>query len=183
MIEIYLVILLIFIIIGALIAVETKDLLAAVISLGVLGLGISISFLFLQAPDLAIVQIPVEGILLIFLVRSTIGRSIETTKAHINWEGIIFNLIILIGLAVFGIFAFKEFEFGKPIISSVKEAPSNTYIQNGLKETGAANIVSAIILDYRGYDTLGEAIVLFTSIVGALVILRSKAYKDKGEKK
>jgi len=38
------------------------------------------------------------------------------------------------------------------------------YIQQGLPMTGAANLVAAIILDFRGYDTLGEATVLFTSV-------------------
>jgi multisubunit Na+/H+ antiporter MnhB subunit len=50
-----------------------------------------------------------------------------------------------------------------------------------LKETGAANIVTAVLLDYRAYDTLGEATVLFTSIVGALAILRKKARKKESE--
>ena len=36
-----------------------------------------------------------------------------------------------------------------------------------------------MILDYRAYDTLGEAIVLFTSVLGAFTILRRKGKKDE----
>ncbi|MEO0076569.1 MAG: hydrogen gas-evolving membrane-bound hydrogenase subunit E, partial [candidate division WOR-3 bacterium] len=43
-----------------------------------------------------------------------------------------------------------------------------------LPHTGAANLVAAIILDYRGYDTFGEAVVLFTSVLGVLTIMRMK---------
>ena len=57
------------------------------------------------------------------------------------------------------------------------DAPSQTYIERGLADTGAANLVSGVILDYRGYDTLGEATVLFTAIVGATVILRTRSRK------
>ena len=44
----------------------------------------------------------------------------------------------------------------------------NYYINNGVKDTGAINQVTAILLDYRAFDTLGEAIVIFTaaSIIG-----------------
>jgi multisubunit Na+/H+ antiporter MnhB subunit len=52
------------------------------------------------------------------------------------------------------------------------------YINNGLTQTGAANVVAAIILDYRGYDTLGEAVVLFTSVLGVLTIMRKLGRKE-----
>ena len=43
--------------------------------------------------------------------------------------------------------------------------------------------MTGILLDYRAYDTLGEATVLFTAIIGALAILRGRARKKKEEKK
>uniref|UniRef100_A0A7C4GGD4 MrpA C-terminal/MbhE domain-containing protein n=1 Tax=candidate division WOR-3 bacterium TaxID=2052148 RepID=A0A7C4GGD4_UNCW3 len=46
------------------------------------------------------------------------------------------------------------------------------YIREALPATGAANVVAAIILDFRGYDTLGEATVLFTAVVGVLTVVR-----------
>lgn len=45
-------------------------------------------------------------------------------------------------------------------------------INNGQNDTGANNIVTSVVFDYRGYDTLGEATVLFTAIAGVLVVLR-----------
>jgi multicomponent Na+:H+ antiporter subunit B len=179
-IELILLIILIFILLGAIIAVEINDLLSAVISLGAVGVGISIAFLFLQAPDLAIVQIAVEVVLLILLIRATISRDIMSTHAHINFFGLIFVVVLCLGLMVFGYFAFKELEFGNPVIVKITEAPSNHYLKRGLAETGAANIVTSIILDYRGYDTLGEATILFTAVIGALAILRAKAHRKKG---
>ena len=50
---------------------------------------------------------------------------------------------------------------------------AKTYIESGLIKTGAANIVSAIILDFRAYDTLGEATILFTAVIGILAVMRS----------
>ncbi|MFW5894412.1 MAG: hydrogen gas-evolving membrane-bound hydrogenase subunit E [Bacillota bacterium] len=46
------------------------------------------------------------------------------------------------------------------------------YIDHSLEETGAENILAAILADYRGFDTFGETIVLFTSIVAVISVLR-----------
>jgi multicomponent Na+:H+ antiporter subunit B len=45
------------------------------------------------------------------------------------------------------------------------------YIERGGEETGSANLVTAIIMDYRLYDTIGEVTVLFTAILGVTLIL------------
>ncbi|ASJ06141.1 hydrogen gas-evolving membrane-bound hydrogenase subunit E [Thermococcus pacificus] len=46
------------------------------------------------------------------------------------------------------------------------------YITHGLEEVGGTNIVTDIVFDYRGYDTIGEATVLFTAIAGAVALFR-----------
>ncbi len=68
-------------------------------------------------------------------------------------------------------------DFGTAIFATAPDAASRSYIKDGLSGTGAANLVSAIILDFRAYDTLGETTVLFTSVIGATVILRKKSRK------
>ena len=67
---------------------------------------------------------------------------------------------MMIVLAIFTAGMFAEFpEFGRPLMERFADAPSNTYLRTGLEETGAANIVTAVLLDFRAYDTLGEATV------------------------
>lgn len=51
---------------------------------------------------------------------------------------------------------------------------AEAYVRHGTEETGAINIVTSIYLGYRAYDTLGEAIVLFTSSIGVGLILKRK---------
>jgi len=74
-------------------------------------------------------------------------------------------------IAVLLVFAYKALldipGFGSPILRV-----SQRYLFQGLKETGAANLVSAIILDYRALDTLGEATILFTAVIGVLAVIR-----------
>ena len=60
------------------------------------------------------------------------------------------------------------------------KARRNT-IDDTIKETGAINSVTATVFDFRGYDTLGEAIVLFTAICGVAAVLRPEK-KAKEEK-
>lgn len=48
----------------------------------------------------------------------------------------------------------------------------NYIIKNAQEETGANNGVTSVVFDYRGFDTLGEATVLFTAVAGVILIFR-----------
>ncbi|MFH1640146.1 MAG: hydrogen gas-evolving membrane-bound hydrogenase subunit E [Chloroflexota bacterium] len=56
------------------------------------------------------------------------------------------------------------------------EAPANThvspfYIENAVEDTKTPNVVTAVLADYRGYDTLGETIVIFTAGLACILIM------------
>lgn len=57
---------------------------------------------------------------------------------------------------------------------------SARYIEKGLQETGAVNIVTGMILDYRAFDTFGESNVLFVSTITVLILLRLDKKKNEG---
>ena len=50
----------------------------------------------------------------------------------------------------------------------------NYFLWHGLHDTGSANIVNAIVWDFRGFDTMGEETVLFSAAIGIFLILRRK---------
>lgn len=161
---------------GSLVAVHTRYLLSAVVSLAVVGLVLCVAFLYLQAPDLAITQIVVEVIALIILIRAT---GMERDLLEIRGRREVFALFsIILFIGIFALFAYQALsylpEFGSPLMSV-----SKYYLSNGLKLTGSANLVTSIILDFRAYDTLGETTVLFTAILGAIVVLRKVGRKRK----
>jgi len=193
-------ILLIFMIIAAIIAVETQDLLSSVICIGAIGFGASLMFLFLRAPDIAITQIVVEVLGLIILIRATISRDLTFISGEREFFGtvisvVIIGVIFLAGMKALQTKSLEEIQeirqmhphavalpdFGTPIYSITPEAASQKYVEKGLEKTGAANLVASVILDFRAYDTLGEATVLFTSIIGATVILRLRSRKRLDE--
>jgi len=45
------------------------------------------------------------------------------------------------------------------------------YLERGVEEAGAENIVTGIILNYRGYDTMGEVTVIFSALAAVLAIV------------
>ena len=53
------------------------------------------------------------------------------------------------------------------------------YITDGLQDTGAVNIVTGMILDYRAFDTFGESNVLFIATCSVLILLRNDKKKDR----
>ena len=54
---------------------------------------------------------------------------------------------------------------------------SPRYIEKGDEETHTPNMVTAVLADYRSYDTMGEAAVVFTAAVGCMLILRRRQHK------
>ena len=61
--------------------------------------------------------------------------------------------------------------FGSPDNPAHNEVPRR-YIEQGIKENGALNIVAGMILDYRAFDTFGESCVLFAAVCAVLALLR-----------
>ncbi|MDO5564165.1 MAG: MnhB domain-containing protein [Eubacteriales bacterium] len=70
-------------------------------------------------------------------------------------------------------------QFGNPSNPANNEV-SRRYITEGLKETGAVNLVGGLILDYRAFDTLGESHVLFCAVIAVIILL--KLEKDQNKK-
>lgn len=68
-------------------------------------------------------------------------------------------------------------EFGNPNNPANNEVVDR-YVESGLQETGAVNIVAGMILDYRAFDTLGESHVLFLAVSCVLILLRLDYDKD-----
>ena len=58
--------------------------------------------------------------------------------------------------------------FGLPDATSMDDE----IIENAQGDTGANNAVTSVVFDYRGFDTLGEATVLFTAVAGVIMIFR-----------
>ena len=68
--------------------------------------------------------------------------------------------------------------FGKPDNPANNEV-SRYYIENTTKDTGATNIVTGIILDYRAFDTFVESSVLFTASIIVILILKNNGNKTQ----
>ncbi len=179
MVELY--VLLILMIIGAVIAIEAKDMLSSVIAVGAVGLALSIIFLILKAPDVAITQLVVEILALIILIRATLRKDLpfSTTGRWLLNTVITVSFVVL--MMVVAAKCFKDLpEFGYPTMRV-----GQTYLEQAMSKTGAVNIVTSVILDFRAYDTLGEATILFTAVIGVLAIVRKigrkKPDEDPGE--
>lgn len=169
-------VILLFMIIGAIYALHARDLLSAVIAQGIVGYGLVICFLHLRAPDLAIVQIVVETITLIIMVAVVLDSSRKEIKASFNRNTVINTILALVFIG-FLVFFFSE------AISSLHPFGEHTlrmaeiYVKEGADKTGAANLVTGVLWDFRGYDTLGEATILFTAALGVLTVLRLRGKK------
>jgi len=83
-------------------------------------------------------------------------------------------LFVLVAFLVWGMLLIHP--FGYPDASDMDDY----IIQNAQEETGSNNVVTSVVFDYRGFDTLGEATILFTAAMGVLLLLRTEKRRKKG---
>jgi multicomponent Na+:H+ antiporter subunit B len=163
-------------ILGALYAIHAKDLLSSVIACGIVGYSLVICFLLLKAPDLAIVQIVVDTITLIIMVAVVLDSSREELFLKPDTQEYI-SAIIAIILTVILLFFFIISIQSLDILGKSSLRMAYHYIEGAAQKTGSANLVTGVVFDFRGYDTMGEAVVLVTAVLGVLTILRLKGKK------
>ena len=79
----------------------------------------------------------------------------------------LFSTILLV---LFGglLYIAADLPFGAPGVTDMDDY----FIQNSQGQTGANNVVTSIVFDFRGFDTLGEATVLFTAVLGVGMMFR-----------
>jgi len=175
--EILLIVLIILMIGGALFSLEAKDLLSAVIAYGIVGFGLVICFLLLQAPDLALVQIVIETITLIIMIAVILNSTREELKIKWGARSVVYSASAFVFLLLF-LFFFERVTGSLRVFGEHMMRMSQAYVDPGAQQTGSANLVTGVIFDYRGYDTLGEATVLFTAVIGVLTVLRLRGKKE-----
>ncbi len=105
---------------------------------------------------------------------SNMERTRSFVEAETRGFRVIYNVIaivscvILIGVLLFTVANLPEYGQENPRTVEVV----SRYVEKGVEETGAINIVSGMILDYRAFDTLGESHVLFTALICVMILLR-----------
>lgn len=151
---------------------RNRNLFAVVVLAGVYSFLMATVLVALDAVDVAMTEASVgAGIsTVLFLSALYLCKSEEAKPVHKPW------LPLALSLAVGAVLVYGT--LGLPGFSDV-EAPIHThvaprYLQEGLKETGVPNIVTAVLASYRGFDTLGETTVVFTAGAGVVALLRRR---------
>ena len=86
----------------------------------------------------------------------------------------IISLILLFIICLGIVFCLQDIPFG-----AAKTKVGHYYIDNCREETGATNIVTSVVLNYRGFDTLGEVTILFLAAIGLGAVLATLKKKGK----
>ncbi len=150
---------------GTLAAVVARTALAAVALLGVVGLVVAVWFVRAGAPDVALTLLLVEvltTVVAVLVLRRTPRGWKRPPRRHVVPTAI---LALATGaVAALGTVAFT----GRRELSPV----GDYFLRRAESDTGGTNVVNTVLVDYRGADTLGEAIVVGTAALGLLALLR-----------
>ena len=171
-----------FLAVTALAAVQLRDLFAVVMLFGIFSLLAAGLFVVMDAVDVAFTEAAVGAGISTVLMLGTLGLTGRREKVHTHRPVLPLLVVFVTGAAlVFGTLDMPK--FGEPD-APIHRHVAPRYIQESPKEIGIPNIVTSVLASYRGYDTLGEVTVIFTAGIGVLALLGigRRKDRDKGDK-
>ena len=134
--------------------------------IGGVGFSCAVLFALFGAPDLALTQILVETLTIVvfLLVLRQMPRGFDPAPAWARrWARVAISCAVGLGMAGFAV-----------MVSGARTEPSvgERYAASSLPEAGGENIVNVILVDFRGFDTMGEITVLATAALGVTNLVR-----------
>ena len=132
-----------------------RNRLLSLIFIGIVGLMVSIGFVFFSAPDLAMTQFTVEVVTIILLL-----LALNFLPNRTPAESSVLRRTRDTAIAVTGGLAAMGLSFHYLLRDSVVAPISEFHLANSYKGGGGTNVVNVILVDFRGFDTYGEIIVL-----------------------
>lgn len=138
--------------------------LTAVILVGVVGLTTALTFAYFSAPDLALTQLSVEVVSTALLLMALALLPQVGPKESSNGRRV--RDIALAVLAGAGVTALMWAVLTRP-----HESIAWYYLAESMPKGGGTNVVNVILVDFRGFDTFGEIIVLGIAAIGALSLM------------
>ncbi len=150
--------------IATLFAVLSKSRLTAVVSLGVVGYGISMLYAKYSAPDLAITQVLVET-LTVVLFAWVVRRLPRYRKLSTNFQRLMDTGLAVVtgGIMTMLMLKSQSFLFGARV--------SDRLAEMSYPEGHGANVVNVILVDFRALDTFGEIVVLAIAALGVWTLV------------
>lgn len=154
-----------------------KDTMAAVMAFAAYSLGVSIIWLILQAPDVGLTEAAVGAgimtILFLIALANTVTPDADRLTERVRWRtvGLVGAFVLVMGATVPALPA-----IGDPTAPVAGGEVTSYYLGNAYAETDVKNAVTAVLAAYRGFDTLGEAVVVFAAGVAALSVLRREVF-------
>lgn len=165
-------VLLVMMAVSVVVLARSRNLFAVVVLGGIYSFLMATALVALDAVDVAMTEASVgAGISTVLLLGALhLCRSEETKSLRKPWLAFAVS-VTTGGMIVYGTLGLPEFSDPKaPIHTHV--APR--YLNDGVRETGVPNVVTAVLASYRGYDTLGETTVVFTAGAGVIALLRRR---------
>jgi multicomponent Na+:H+ antiporter subunit A len=149
----------------------TKSRISAIVSLGVIGYGISLLYLYYSAVDLAITQILVETMIVAMFVM-VLQRLPKFARLSSKRTKIRDLLVALSFGSVMAVVAVKaiHLNFNHPV--------SDYFLEKSYTAGFGKNVVNVILVDFRALDTLGEVVVLTIAAIGVSMLFTMKPRKS-----
>ena len=156
-------------VITAIAIVRTTNLIVAVMLSGIFSLLMAANFFVLDAADVALTEAAVGAGISTVLFLGALSLTATEEKSVSKWRWLSLGVVAATALTV-TYATFDKPKFGDPN-APVHQHVAPWYLDNTPELMDIPNVVTAILGSFRGYDTLGEVVVVFTAALGVMLIL------------
>lgn len=154
-----------------------KDLFAVVMLFGIYSFLSALIFVNLDAVDVAFTEASVGAGISTVLMLGTLALTGRKEKQSAHSTLLPLFVVLVTGAAlIYGTLDMPP--FGHPD-NPVHQHVAPRYIEESPKEVGLPNMVTSVLASYRGFDTLGETVVVFSAVIGVLSLLGVRRKKKK----
>mgnify|MGYP002528671287 CR=1 FL=1 len=172
-------VLFIFLIVTAATVARVRDLLAAAMLLGIFSLISAGMMLLMDAVDVSFTEAAVGAGVSTVLILGALSLTDYSEKASTQhrWTG----KLVVLGTGALLIFGTLDMpHYGDPA-APIHHHVAPAYITGSRVDLKIDNVVTSVLVSYRGFDTFGETAVVFTAVVGAMLLLGGGRRRETGD--
>ena len=152
---------------------RSRNLFAVVVLSSIYSFLMATALVALDAVDVAMTEAAVgAGVSTVLLLGALhLCRSEEAKLPQTPWRSLAIA-VVTVSVLVYGTYGLPPFSDPQ---APIHQHVAPRYLNDGQRETGIPNIVTAVLASYRSFDTLGETTVVFTAGIGVIALLRRRS--------
>jgi multicomponent Na+:H+ antiporter subunit B len=150
--------------------IKSNNIINSIITLAAYSLICALLYILMDAPDVSLTEAAINACIstcILLVVQKTLIINEDQSNFNLFIFLLCFLIFLILTFIILTLFPFGSYE-------TITNKTAAYYLDNTHRDIGINSVVAAILASYRGYDTLGETLVILTAGISVIMILQPK---------